>query len=209
MGEKLDLFRLHAREYRASQDPVLIETLPAGYLSITGRGEPGQTEFIASLEALYSVAFAVKTASRARGEDYAVCKLEGLWWAAESQDGDAWAVEKLLNWKLMIRTPDFIVSDRLQEAASPLLQLKKGPEVKSVKLERIHEGVCVQMLHRGSYGNEKESVDKMRLFAKEKGFRFDGLHHEIYLSDPRRVPEDRLRTLLRRPVTRRKKDDAA
>jgi hypothetical protein len=102
----------------------------------------------------------------------------------------------------MIRTPDFIGKKELDAAVATLLKRGKSPEVKEVKLESIKEGECVQMLHAGPYDKEHESIALMRRSAEANGLKMVGPHHEIYLSDPRRVEPERLKTILRQPVVK-------
>lgn len=101
---------------------------------------------------------------------------------------------------MMIRTPEFIEQRDLESAAAKLIEKKKGEGVDRVKLERIDEGRCVQMLHVGPYDKEHETIAEMLAFARERDLAVHGLHHEVYLSDPRRVPPERLKTILRQPV---------
>ena len=100
----------------------------------------------------------------------------------------------------MIRVPDFITAVDVADAVATLRQRHKPPEVAEVGLETFAEGLCIQMLHVGPYSEESETIARMEAYAQEKGLSLHGRHHEIYLSDPRRVPEERLRTILRRPV---------
>ena len=198
--QKLDLYKVHKAEYITPKKPVLIQTKPAKYLAITGQGAPGGKAFQEGVGALYNVAFTLKMAKKFAGQDYKVCHLEGLWWGdKEGQDfaaqpPDAW------NWKLIIRVPDFIVAKDLKEAVATLKGKGKPPDVANVKLETLDEGQCVQMLHVGPYSKEGETISQMLALAREKQVRCRGRHHEIYLSDPRRVPPARLRTILRLPV---------
>jgi len=106
------------------------------------------------------------------------------------------------SWRLLIRTPDFIGKRELEAARRQLAEKGKGPLVNEVELTTLNENQCVQMLHTGPYDREPETILQMEAFAAEQGYRFDGLHHEIYLSDPRRVAPERLRTILRIPVRR-------
>jgi hypothetical protein len=132
-------------------------------------------------------------------QDYAVCKLEGQWFF----DGEPAAIPKdKWKWKLMIRTPDFIEAKDLTTAVATLLKRGKSGEVEEVALETIDEGVCVQMLHLGPYEKENETMALMRSFAQANGLKLSGPHHEIYLSDPRRVPPERLKTILRVPAVK-------
>jgi len=198
MSAKLDLCKLHKAEYAAPREPVLVRTKPARYLAISGQGAPGGTRFGACIGALYGLAFTIKMTRKFAGkQDYAVCKLEGQWFF----DGDPAGIPKdEWKWKLMIRTPDFISPEDLKTAEGALLKRGKSPEVKEVTLETIDEGVCVQMLHVGPYERENETVALMESFAEANGLKLSGPHHEIYLSDPRRVPAERLKTILRVPA---------
>ena len=197
-AQKLDLYKLHKSEYVTPKKPVVIQTKPAHYLAIRGKGKPGGDRFTACIGALYGMAFTIKMTRKFAGkQDYAVCKLEGLWFF----EGDLAKIpQDQWEWKLMIRTPDFIREPDRQQAIKKLLDKGKGREVEEVKLEKIDEGECVQMLHVGPYDREPETIALMRALAEQKGLKLTGPHHEIYLSDPRRVPAERLKTILRVPV---------
>jgi len=176
----------------------------ATYLSISGRGAPGGPEFTEKVGALYGVAYIIKMTRKFAGrQDYVVCKLEGQWWLDDSQQDFAAVPRDEWNWRLMIRTPDLITEDDLQKAVSALIEKGKSPQVRAVKLESIAEGLCVQMLHVGPYEHEAQTIAVMKAFAERQGLDFYGLHHEIYLSDPRRVRPDRLKTILRQPVRKK------
>ena len=199
-SEKIDLYQLHKTEYVKPKKPVLVQTRPAQYLAISGQGAPGGERFTACIGALYGVAFTIKMTRKFAGkQDYAVCKLEGQWWSEPAQDlaklrPDQWC------WKLLMRTPDFIGEEDLRQAVVVLLKRGKGEDVRLVGLEALAEGPCVQMLHVGAYDRECETIAVMKAFAEKQQLQFSGKHHEIYLSDPRRVPPARLKTILRQPV---------
>ena len=197
---KLDLYKTHKDEYATPKQPVLLPTQPARYLAISGQGAPGGDSFTARIGALYAIAFTVKMTRKFAGlQDYAVGKLEGQWFF---DDEPAKVPKDQWRWKLLIRTPDFVTKADLDRAAVTLLKRGKAAEIKEVKLERLDEGRCVQMLHVGPYEREHETIAKMKSFAEQKGLQLVGPHHEIYLSDPRRVPPGRLRTILRQPVAK-------
>ena len=187
MPAKLDLSKKHAAEYVTPKIPTLVTVGPALYLAISRTGKPGGPEFQEAIGALYNVAFTIKMARKFAGKDYAISKLEGLWPTWES-------------WTLIIRTPDFITARDRAAALATLAKRKKGPLVEQVKLEKLKEGLCVQMLHVGPYSDEPATVAAMHDFAKSRGLKLHGLHHEIYLSDPRRVKAEKLKTILRQPV---------
>jgi hypothetical protein len=198
--QKIDLYKLHKTEYAATRKPALVEVKPASYLAISGQGAPGGERFTASIGALYGVAFTIKMTRKFGGkQDYAVCKLEGQWWSDPGKDLAKLPLDQWL-WNLLIRTPDFINDEDLRQAVAVLLKRGKGEDVKRVRLETLAEGPCVQMLHVGPYEKEHETIAVMRAFAEKQQVQFSGKHHEIYLSDPRRVPSERLKTILRQPV---------
>jgi len=193
--KKLDLYAEHKSEYVAPKNPVLIDASPAQYLAISGNGDPGGPVFQKKLGALYNVAFTIKMARKQAGQDYAVSKLEGLWWS----DGPDPSVGPW-NWTLIIRVPDFIGARELKEAIKKLQDKGKDAEVAEVEIKKLKEGRSVQMLHIGPYEQERGTIEKMQKFAAAEGLTFRGVHHEIYLSDPRRVAPEKLKTILRHPV---------
>jgi hypothetical protein len=201
MTTKLDLYKLHTTEYAAPTKPVLVRTKLAQYLVISGQGAAGGTRFTACIGALYGAAFTIKMTRKFAGkQDYAVCKLEGQWFfdvEPAATPKEAW------KWKLMIRTPEFVTEKDLNTAVGTLLKRGKSRKIEEVTLETIDEGVCVQMLHVGPYETENATITLMRSFAESNGLNLSGPHHEIYLSDPRRVPPERLKTILREPAIKR------
>jgi hypothetical protein len=198
--QKLDLYKDHKSEYVASKKPVLVKTHPAQYLTISGHGEPASPEFQNKIGTLYGVAFTIKMTRKFAGKDYKVCHLEGLYWGSGKEESLGCVDPKEWNWLLVIRVPDFIKEKDLQKAIVQLRAKGKAGDFEEVKLESLDEGVCVQMLHIGPYNQENKTIDQMLAFVKREGLACRGKHHEIYLSDPRRVPPDRLRTILRFPV---------
>jgi hypothetical protein len=199
--EKLDLYKTFAADYSATRTPALVEPHAAQYLAIEGRGEPGGKVFVTRLGLLYNVAFTIKMAKKFAGIDYAVCKLEGLWWGQKKR-GTSFLDEPRSQWRwqLLIRTPDYIKAADRSAALEQLRKRGKDPAVAEVKLMRLDEGRSVQLLHIGPYDAEPESIEQMHALAQAHKLKPHGLHHEIYLSDPRRVPAARLKTILRMPV---------
>ena len=198
-NDKLDLYKTHKDEYAAPRKPTLVAAGPAKYLTVEGRGAPGGEEFQAKIGALYGLAFTMKMACKfGGGQDYKVCPLEALYFGDEDTfrrtPPDQW------RWKLMIRTPQFIKAAELKSAKQALREKAKPPEFEQATLETLREGRCVHMLHVGPYDQEEQTLAAMKQLAADNGLTFAGPHHEIYLSDPRRVPPERLRTLLRMPV---------
>ena len=199
-GAKLDLYKTHKSEYVTPKQPAFVDVKPAKYLTITGRGAPGAADFQAKVGALYVVAYTIKMTKKFAGKDYKVCQLEGLWWGNEVTGDFSQLPRESWNWTLLMRVPEFIKDSDLKAAVSQLKARGKGEGAESVKLQTLKEGKCVQMLHVGPYASEGETISRMVEFAAQQGLACRGKHHEIYLSDPRRVPPARLRTILRHPV---------
>lgn len=199
MATKLDLTKEYKTYYTAKTTPEVVEFGEIPFLTIEGKGEPAGKEFINKVEALYPLAYGVKNLCKKQDKDFAVPKLEGLWWV-ESDKPALEVPREEWQWKLLIRMPDFVTSEIVEKAKEEVFK-KKGIElVKEMKFEKIKEGKCVQILHIGPYSAEPESLAKIRKLMEEQKLIENGLHHEIYLSDPRRVPEEKWKTILRQPV---------
>jgi hypothetical protein len=196
---KVDLYKKHHSEYVTPKEPVFVTIGPANYLAFTGTGEPAGKAFLEGVAAIYAVAFTLKMAEKSAGHDYKVCHLEAQWW---TDDGTKFSTEKRQNWhwRLLIRVPEFVTEKDVWLAIENVIAKGKTPSAQKVALDKLEEGHCVQVLHVGPYAAETSAIEKMDKAARDSGLRFRGPHHEIYLSDPRRVPEQRLRTILRNPV---------
>lgn len=193
----LDAYRATLRELRIVEVPEL------HYLMIDGHGDPNTSpSFTHAVEALYPVAYKLKFASKKElGRDYVVMPLEGLWWADDmdafttSRDKSRW------DWTLMIMVPDWIDHDLFATAVQQAGAKSRPGRLDEVRLEPLSEGRCVQTLHVGSYDDEAELLARMHHeFIPRHGLKMVGKHHEIYLSDARKVAPDKLRTILRQPV---------
>ena len=195
---KTDLYRRYKSEYVAPKNPALVRVGPARYLSVSGRGDPNGPGFGAAVGALYGMAFTIKMVKKAAHRDYVVAKLEALWWGGRrgklliDSPRDTW------RWKILIRVPTYVTAADLARARRELV--RRGKSGGTVRLESLHEGRAVQLLHVGPYDREHESLGRMEEFVRAHRLRLAGRHHEIYLSDPRRVAPAKLRTILRRPV---------
>ncbi len=194
---KVDLYATHKREYVAPRTPTLVRASRARYLAVSGKGKPGSPEFQECIGALYAVAYTIKVARKFAGRDFAVSKLEGQYWWADPFGATAM---ETCEWQLLIRVPTFISERDVRTARARLTEQGKGRRVDDVQLIHLDEGRCVQMLHVGPYDAEQATIDEMIRFATAAGLHIAGRHHEIYLSDPRRVPPERLKTILRQPV---------
>ncbi len=202
MNEKLDLKRLDGYGARAGEFRIL-DVPRAGYLAIDGAGDPNTEAFATAVQALFPLAYALKFASKRAGRDFVVMPLEGLWWAddmaafTERRDKSAWS------WTLLIRQPDGIDAAALDTARAVVAAKGAPPRLDEVRLDTLHEGLCVQTLHVGSFDAEGPVLERLHHeFVPANGLTLTGRHHEIYLSDLRRTAPEKLRTILRQPVAR-------
>jgi hypothetical protein len=189
--------------YRAKRDTPQITDVPdLRYLMIDGHGDPNTSAYGSAVAALYPLAYRLKFASRAQlDRDYVVMPLEGLWWADDMATFTTVRDKGRWDWTLMIMVPDWITADMFRAAREQLASGEPPERLDDVRMETLSEGWCVQALHVGAYDDEAELLRHMHEeFIPEHGLRMVGTHHEIYLSDPRRVEPSRLRTILRQPV---------
>lgn len=202
---KIDFKTEYKSMYSApSRDFVLIEVPSLRYLMFDGRGDPNVApEYRHAIEALYSLSYTLKFMSkRAFDRDYVVGPLEGLWWSDDmgsfaSRQKDKWS------WTMMILQPDWITAEHLQAAKAEVLMKKGLPGVETTRLEVLDEGLCAQILHIGPYDTEGPVLARLHTeWLPANGLRETGHHHEIYLSDPRKVAPEKLKTILRQPVAR-------
>lgn len=203
MMEKVD-FKRTIPSYRARRDtPELVDVPDLQYLMVDGHGDPNVSPaFSEAVEALYTVAYALKFASKADlGRDHVVMPLEGLWSADDMESFTVSRDKSRWNWTLMIMVPDWIGTSMFESAISAVADKGSRARVDDVRLEPLAEGRCVQALHVGSYDDEAGILAHIhREFIPAQGLRMTGRHHEVYLSDARRVPPERRRTILRQPV---------
>lgn len=200
--EKIDFKKSLKPLYNPPADTfVLVEVPKMRFVKVDGEGDPNTAPaYRSALEWLYGVSYAMKFAGKAAlGKDYVVPPLEGLWWADDSKDfitreKDRW------RWTMMIMVPDFSTRE-MYESAVERTGKKLGKAPASLRLESYDEGLSLQILHLGSYDDEGPVLARLHDEVMPKmGMNFNGLHHEIYLSDPRRTEPSRLKTILRQPV---------
>jgi hypothetical protein len=199
--EKLDLRKQLKAYYSPSEKPEIVDVPELTYLTYTGRGEPGGEAYSEALAALYATVYTLKFASKKKERDFTVMTLEGIWWwdkpgiinLEDAPPRDTW------NWTSMILVPDFITATMFEEIKLDLIE-KKGRALEKVKLERMREGLSAQMLHVGPFSDEPRSQKILHGFIDENGYGLRGRHHEIYMSDPRRTPQEKWKTILRHPI---------
>jgi hypothetical protein len=203
-NEKIDLFKALREEYTTPSEPTIVKTTKANYLAIAGAGAPGSEAFTERIGALYAMAFTIKMTRKFGGlQDYVIGKLESQYWAEDGVD-PAGARPEQWHWRLLIRTPDFVEKAELKEAARKLIEKGQTVPVRDVELVSLNEGACVQMLHVGPYDRSGEARTRMTDLIARDGWEVAGRYHEVYLSDARRVAPEKLRTILRLPVHKRR-----
>ncbi|SDW78099.1 hypothetical protein SAMN05421504_1011488 [Amycolatopsis xylanica] len=201
--DKYDIKKAHKPLYSPSaKDFTVVDVPELRYLAVDGAGDPNTSAaYVNAVEALYGVAYTLKFASKKTlGRDFVVGPLEGLW---RADDPAVFAARRkqLWEWTMLISQPDWITDDMVQAAVDEVSRKKDNPALESVKLRTLAEGTCVQILHVGSYDDETPTLDRLHhQYLPENGLTFNGDHHEIYLSDPRRTASAKLKTILRQPV---------
>jgi len=197
-----DLRRQHKALYQPSACGVSIVDVPdMQFLMIDGYGDPNTAvSYRQAIEALYAVAYTLKFAVKKRpgGFDYPMMPLEGLWWTGQAavpdaQDRSAW------QWTVMIMVPDAITPTMAADAVAAVDTTKHPPALPLLRLERFHEGRAAQILYVGPYAGEQAVISRIHAAIRAQGHELSGKHHEIYLSDPRRTPPDKLKTIIRQP----------
>ena len=197
--KKTDLVKQDKAYYAPKQKPELVEFGALHFLTLTGKGEPAGIEFTKAVEALYPLAYGIKKIYKQQEMDFAVPKLEGLWWV--NSEKSALEIPKSeWHWKLLIRMPDFVTAKNFGQAKIEVINKKGLEKINDILFEKIAEGKCVQILHIGPYATEPESISLMKEYMEQSGLVEHGLHHEIYLSDPRRTEPEKMKTILRQPV---------
>lgn len=203
--EKID-FKKTLDSYQAKHGEYRILTVPQlQYIMVDGHGDPNTSqEFTDAVEALYPVAYKLKFASKIELEkDYVVGPLEGLWWAEDMETFTAARDKSQWDWTLMVLAPDWITKEMFEAAIEKVKEKSTPKRLSQVRLETLDEGLCVQTLHIGSYDDEAPVLEKMHSdFIPNNGLKMTKRHHEIYFSDFRKVSPDKLRTILRQPVSR-------
>ena len=193
--------------YKSKQNVFQILNVPKmQYLMIDGHGDPNTSQqFKDAISALYPVAYKLKFASKLElGKDYVVMPLEGLWWAEDMTNFTSDRDKSKWDFSLMIMQPDWITEDMFKLAIEKVAQKGAPASLNKVRFETLDEGTCVQTLHIGSFDSEAPVLEKMHNgFIPDNNLKMTGKHHEIYLSDFRKVAPNKLRTILRQPVIRK------
>lgn len=182
-----------------------IELTPRNYLMLDGHGDPNSTPLYGdAISTLYPVAYSMKFFSKNElDRDYVVMPLEGLWWATDMDSFTSARDKSQWSWTMMIALPDWHTQEHLDMALAAVKTKGGAPLLDHIRLESLDEGLVVQTLHVGAYEDEGPVLERMHEeFIPDNGLVMTGKHHEIYLSDPRKTAPERLKTILRQPVSR-------
>ena len=203
MTEKLDFKKSFTTLYAPKNSEFeLIEVPSIRFLSINGTGSPESKVFSVSIQALYATAYPLKFISKAAtGQDYAIPPLEALWWA---DDYSAFALNdrKVWKWTLLSAIPGWVTEEHFTAAVAKAVT-KGNERANQIEIREEAEGLSYQALYTGPFSGEGKVLAKLHdEVMPANGYTFNGLHHEIYLSDMRRTDPLKLKTILRQPVKR-------
>lgn len=189
--------------------PSIINIPKMTYIAVRGKGNPNDKdgEYQVAVGLLYGVAYTLKMSYKSDYKingffEYVVPPLEGFWWQ-DGIEGVSYANKDSFNWISVIRLPDFVTEKDFEWAVATATKKKKD-NFSNVEFFSYDEGLCVQCMHIGSYDDEPATVSQMEKFAVENGYSIDitseRLHHEIYLSDPRKADISKMKTAIRHPI---------
>ena len=203
--EKIDLRKQLKHIYSPSAKVFsLIEIPPLQYLMIDGHGDPAVvTEYTDAVQTLYGISYTLKFhLKKTQGIDYTVMGLQGLWWMPDMRE---FSLERRADWDwtMMILQPEFITPDLVEDAKIQADAKGKAPLAHRIRLTTLEEGACVQIMYFGAYVDEAPVIAQMHAWIHDNGYTPTGKHHEIYLSDPRRVAPEKNKTILRQPIQKR------
>ena len=203
-------FKKEYKEYYMPKDKPSIITVPKmNYIAVRGQGDPNAEdgEYKQSIGLLYGVAYTIKMSKKGDRKidgfyDFVVPPLEGFWWQ-DGIEGIDYDRKESFHWISVIRLPDFVSKSDFEWAVEEATR-KKTTDFSAVEYMEYDEGVCVQCMHIGSYDEEPATVARMHEHLDIQGYSVDistdRMHHEIYLSDPRKVPPEKRKTVIRHPI---------
>lgn len=198
---KTDLRKLLKDVYAAGAQPKLVQVPSLAYFMIDGHGDPNASpDFQAAIEALYSLSYTLKFQMKKAdpAQDYVVMPLQGLWWAEDWADF-ANVNKAKWSWTIMIVQPPPLTQQQFAALVEQVGAKKELPALGRVRLETLDEGLAAQIMHLGPFSEEGPTIQRLHEFIDQQGYKLHGKHHEIYMSDPRRVPPEKWKTIIRQP----------
>jgi len=199
---KVDLKKDLTHLYNPSAKEVSVVDVPTmNFLMVDGSGDPNVSlEYQQAMEALFTLSYALKfRVKKSTGVDYAVMPLEGLWWTDDPSQFNM-SNKAIWKWTAMIMQPEYVAAEMVAKALEEITEKKGLPALERVRFESYHESLSAQIMHIGPYAAEEPTIARLHSFIRESGYELNGKHHEIYLSDPRRMAAEKLRTVLRQPI---------
>ena len=192
--------------YQPKTIPSIIDVPEMIFIAIDGKGDPNTSaEYAAAIEVLYGLSYGIKMSNKSILE-YVVPPLEGLWSVDGDYDGCDITDKDKFYWTAIIRQPDFVTGEIFEDAKSALDKKKPNLDTSKARLIKMTEGLCVQAMHIGSFDTEPATIAIMEQYAAEHGYAVDmnytRRHHEIYLSDPRKVEPEKMKTVIRHPIAK-------
>ncbi len=204
--KKMDLRKELKAIYSPSEKEAELIRIPKfQYFMIDGSGDPNSSiDFEEAVQALYSLSYTLKFMVKKEKEiDFPVMPLQGLWWA-DNMDAFMTGSKDQWKWTLMIMQPKLITKSLFVKGLKVAMEKKGLPALGKIRLENLEEGLCVQVMHIGTYAQEGPTIQRLHSFARERNLELRGKHHEIYLSDPRKAKPEKMKTIVRQPVMRPK-----
>lgn len=201
--ETIDLRKTFKTFYAPSAKGFsLVEVPPLQFIMIDGTGDPNSApEYQQALEALYAVSYGLKFRLKKAGiADWSVMPLEGLWWAEDMSVFSSSSERGAWQWTMMIAQPDVVTAEHVEQVAASAGRKKALPALERLRLETFAEGLSAQIMYHGAYADEGPTIARMHAWIAEQGYVLRGVHHEIYLGDPRRSAPEKLKTIIRQPV---------
>ena len=207
-------FKKEYKEFYMPKNKPEIVTVPkANYIAVRGKGNPNEIDgaYQQAISILYAVAYTLKMSYKTEHKiegffEYVVPPLEGFWWQ-DNVDGIDYADKAAFNWISVIRLPEFITKKDFEWAVETASE-KKKLDCSSAEFLTVDEGLCVQIMHIGAFDDEPQTVALMDEYIAQNGYENDitesRLHHEIYLSDARKVAPEKWKTVIRHPIKRSK-----
>ena len=195
--------------YMPKSKPAIVTVPKANYIAVRGKGNPNEEDgaYQKAISVLYAIAYTLKMSYKTDYKingffEYVVPPLEGFWWQ-EDINGIDYGNKDSFDWICVLRLPDFISRENFDWAVNTAAK-KKKLDCSSAEFLTIDEGLCVQIMHIGPFDDEPESVAKMDAYLSENGYENDlsdtRLHHEIYMSDARKVTPEKWKTVIRHPI---------
>ena len=203
-------FKKEYKEFYMPKDkPTIVRIPKMNYIAVRGQGNPNDEDgdYKASIGLLYAIAYTIKMSKKSNHQingyfDFVVPPLEGFWWQ-DGVTGVDYAHKDSFLWISVIRLPDFVTEENFDWAVQEAT-IKKKQDFSKVEFFNYDEGLCVQCLHAGAYDDEPATVETMHKYMEEQGYVLDitdeRMHHEIYLSDARKVAPEKLKTVIRHPI---------